>query len=294
MGWREEEAEVAGRRLAWRRGGTGRPLLHLHDAGAQTVRSPALDELRADHDLVLLDLPGYGRSDPPTGLGSAAAIVDLLVALLDRLAWRSATLLGTSLGGWFALELAIAHPDRVTGLVVADAAGLHSPPEYLLALFTEGRAAERTEELIHRSLVGRIPEDEATLAGMPPALAAATLAPFIQTLAAAALTSWHPATAAPGLAGRLGAIRAPTTVLWGEHDALIPLAHGRLLASAIPGALLVIATGGGHLLPIEHPELVVAAVRGLPARIRTGLHDAGSGAPMTYRGAADANDPAPT
>jgi pimeloyl-ACP methyl ester carboxylesterase len=264
--WEEHAAEVAGRRLAWRRGGSGPPLLHLHDAGADTLDSPALADLAGDHDVVVLDLPGYGRSGPPTDLPDAAAVADVLAALLDHLGWPAAGVLGTSLGGWFALELALAHPSRVAALVVCDAAGLHLPSDYLFALFAEGRAAERTEELIRRSLLRHLPPDEREPDAMAPALAAATMAPFVQTLAAAALTSWSPGTANPALLGRLGGITCPTVILWGEHDALIPLAHGRLLSEAIPGAVLVVITDGGHLPPLERPEVVAAAVRGCADR----------------------------
>jgi pimeloyl-ACP methyl ester carboxylesterase len=263
--WVDHVAEVAGRRLAWRRSGSGPALLVLHDAGADVLDAPVWAALAADHDVVVLDLPGYGGSAPPTGLDRAAAVADLLAALLDHLGWDRTAVVGTSLGGWFALELAIGHGDRVAALVLCDAAGLHLPPDYLLALFVEGRAAARTEDLIRASLVGRLPEGERALDAMPAALAAATLAPFVQTLAAAAATSWHPATASPELLGRLGRVACPTTIVWGERDALIPLDHGRLLAEAIPRALLVVVGGAGHLPPVERPDVVAAAVRGRTA-----------------------------
>lgn len=265
MDWREGSATVRGNTLAWRRAGpTPRPvpqLLYLHDAGADTLASEVFDLLAVDHDVVVLDLPGYGRSGPPVGLDDPEAVADLLAGLLDELAWDTAVILGTSLGGWFALELALAHPARVAALVLCDAAGLQVPEDYLLSLFVEGRAAARTEELIRQALVGRLSVEDRDLDLAPPAVAAAILGPFVQRLAAAAATSWHPATANPRILGRLHEIDCPTTVLWGEHDALIPLAHGRLLAAGIPGAMLIVVSGAGHLLALEHPSLVAEAVR---------------------------------
>lgn len=238
-------------------------MLYLHDAGADTLASPMFDVLAADHDVAVVDLPGYGRSGPPVGLDDPARIADLLAGWLDALGWPTAVVMGTSLGGWFALELALAHPDRVSALVLCDAAGLQVPQDYLLSLFVEGRAAERTEQLIRQALVGRLAPADRDLDSMPPAVAAAILGPFVQSLAAAAATSWHPATANPRVLGRLGEVSCPTTVLWGERDALIPLAHGRLLAAGIPGARLLVVAGAGHLLALERPEVVVDAVRAL-------------------------------
>jgi pimeloyl-ACP methyl ester carboxylesterase len=263
--WAEGSATVQGNALAWRRAGPpGAPrVLYLHDAGADTLASAMFDVLAADHDVVVVDLPGYGRSGPPVCLDDPVRVGDLLAGALDELGWQAAVVVGTSLGGWFALELALAHPGRVAALVLCDTAGLQVPQDYLLSLFVKGRAAQRTEQLIRQALVGRLAPEDRDLDTAPPAVAAAILGPFVQSLAAAAATSWHPATANPRLLGRLAEVACPTTVLWGERDALIPLTHGRLLAAGIPGARLVVVAGAGHLLALEHPEVVVDAVRAL-------------------------------
>jgi pimeloyl-ACP methyl ester carboxylesterase len=260
--WGHAAVTVHGRLLAYRRGGAGPSnLLYLHDAGADTLASTAFEDLAADHDVVLLDLPGYGRSGPPEGLAGIAAITDALAGLLDALGWNDAIVAGTSLGAWFALELAIAHRARVAGLVVSGSAGLHTPEDYLFALFAGGQAAAGTQQLIEGALVARLPAGERDVGDQPPAVAAAVVGPFVQNLAAAAAMSWHPYTENPRLLGRLPAVDCPSVVLWGEHDALIPLRHGRLIAAAIPSARLQVVAGGGHLLALEHPDLFAAAVR---------------------------------
>lgn len=264
MTFAQETLVVAGRALGLRRSGQGPGrLLYLHDAGADTLASPAFDGLSTDHEVVLLDLPGYGRSAPPEGLAGPAAVAEILTGLLDALGWPRGVVAGTSLGAWFALELALAAPERVEGLVLSGAAGLHTPEDYLFALFAEGRAAAGTQELIADALVHRLPEADQDISGLPPAVAAAVIGPFVQNLAAAAAMSWHPYTVNPRLLGRLSRVSCPTIVLWGEHDALIPLRHGRLLAAGIPGARLSVTPAGGHLLALEQPELFAAAVRGL-------------------------------
>jgi pimeloyl-ACP methyl ester carboxylesterase len=265
--WAHDVAIIDGRRLAYRRAGEQRPrrLLYLHDAGADSLASPAFDDLAADHDVVLLDLPGYGSSDPPRGLRDVAGMVTLLAGLLDHLNWKASAVAGTSLGGWFAMELALGHPRRVRGLLLAAAAGLHTPEDFLFALFAEGRAAAGTERRMEEALAQRLALDPGEVEALPPAVAAAVAGPFVQSLAAAAAASWHPYTVNPRLLGRVGNIGCPTTVLWGERDALIPVSHGRALAGHIPGARFRLVPAAGHLVALERPDVFAAEMRALPA-----------------------------
>ena len=244
-----------------RRGGGPRRVLYLHDAGADTLGSAAFDDLAADHDVVLLDLPGYGGSAPPGPMASPAHMADLLAQCLDGLGWERAVVAGTSLGGWFAMELAIRHPDRVAALVLADAAGLHSPESYLFALFCQGQAAASAQRLIAEAIWERLPAAEGATDDAD--VGAAVWGAWVQELAAAAWCSWHPYTENPRLLALLPRIVCPVRILWGARDALIPLRHGRLLADGIAGASLEVVDGVGHLLPLEAPERFAAAVRGV-------------------------------
>lgn len=240
MHWHQEEIVLDGRRLSWRRArtGAGPPLVYLHDAGADTLASPAFADLAADHDVVLVDLPGYGRSDHPAGLGSAVELGRVLGDLVGALGVGPVTLAGTSLGGWFAAETALAAPEHIAALLLADAAGLQIPQDYLFDLY------------LHTG-------------GPSP------VAP-VADVAAAAAVSWDPHCANPILLRRLGSIACPTLVLWGELDSLIPLAHGRAFAAAIPGSRLSVYRGAGHLLALEDPAAFAAAVRSLTRRHRPG------------------------
>lgn len=263
--WRTEHERIAGQALAWRRGGAGPPVLYLHDAGADTLTSPALRDLAHDHEVVVPWLPGYGSSAPPDPGTSPQAMGRLVAGLLERLGWTRAALLGCSLGGWFALEAALAAPDAVSGVVACDAAGLQVPEDYLLALFADGHAADRTEQRLTAALATALPAAEQDVSGLPPALASAILGPFVQQLAAAAGCGWHPALANPRLLGRLPEVRCPVTLLWGAADPLVPLAHGRAMADALPRGRLEVLDGVGHLPPLQAPDAVAAAVRTMVA-----------------------------
>lgn len=237
------------------------PLLVLHDAGGDTVDAPAWTDLARDHRVAQLRLPGHGGSTPPPAGVGLAWVTDHLAAVLDGLGWASAHVVGTSLGGWFAAELALAHPGRTARLTLCDPAGLQSPQGYLLALFADGRASAGTDALVEQRVLSHLSTDQRDVAANPTAVTRAAVAPYVAEMAAAALSSWNPWVPDPGMLARLPALRVPTTIVWGERDALIPLAHGRAMASAIPGARLVVVPRAGHLLPLEHADRVAAAVR---------------------------------
>jgi pimeloyl-ACP methyl ester carboxylesterase len=261
--WTRHSAPLRHGSVAFARAGRGRPLLYLHDAGADTLASPAFGDLAADHDVVLVDLPGYGASDPPGALAGPRDIAAMLAALLDHLGWARPAVAGASLGAWFALELAFAFPERPAGLVLAGAAGLHCPEDYLLALFRHGQAAHSAPHLIAGAIWDRLPPSESQAASG--AAGAALWGPWVQELAAAAWCSWHPYTANPRVLALLGSVRCPAEVLWGRRDALIPLQHARLLADGLPSARLTVVNRAGHLVALDDPGAFAAAVRRLPA-----------------------------
>lgn len=263
--WQRGTVPASSGVLSYRRhGGGARRVLYLHDAGADTLGSPAFDDLATDHDVVLLDLPGYGGSTPPGPLESPERMADLLAECLDGFGWERAVVAGTSLGGWFAMELAIRHPARVQALVLADAAGLHCPESYLFALFCQGQAAASAQRLIAEAIWERLPAAEGATDDAD--VGAAVWGAWVQELAAAAWCSWHPYTENPRLLALLPRIACPVRLLWGGRDALIPLRHGRLLAEGIPDAELEVVAGAGHLLPMDAPERFAAAIRDVSSR----------------------------
>ncbi len=272
--WQDRVVTVDGHRLHLRRAGPdtgGDPLLVLHDAGAESVDAPAWAELAGRRPVVQLLLPGIGDSAAvPPGAG-LAWMTDLLAALVTApaagLAPGPVDVAGTSLGGWFAVETALAHPRVVRSLLLLDTAGLHSPPAYLFGLFADGQGTGG-----HDGLLGPLMRRH----GLDPSCVPAT-APYVATMTAAALHSWSAHAPDPSLLVRLGRLQVPVTVMWGARDALIPVAHGRAIAQACPGgARLVVVEGAGHLLAVEAPAQVVAEMAG---RSRRGVLPSGPPCP---------------
>jgi len=222
---------------------------------------PVLPKLRRHFRLVLVDNRGCGRSDRPAGLFAVAAMAGDIVAVLDDAGIRKAHVMGASLGGMVAQELAVTHPERVDGLVLActtpgwpfacpmprasvrlilTTAGL--PAEVARRRHTENALSARTVQH-HPELVDRLLELQDSQPADPTALSAQA--------AAGAL-----------YAGRLRQARigARTLVLHGGADTVVDPRNGRLLANRIPDARLVMFPELGHLLFWEDPDGFTDAV----------------------------------
>ena len=229
------------------------PVVVLHDAGADTLDAPAWGRLAGRVEVVQVLLPGFGDSEPPPPGADVRWITGLVRDLLGRLWSAPGVLAGTSLGGWFALETALAHPAAVAHLVLLDAAGLHTPPGYLFGLFAAGQGQDGQDGLIGPLMARHGAAD----GGMPAA------APYVAGMTAAALHSWNPYVPNPSLLVRCAGLPVPTTVLWGRDDALIPVTHGRALTAALGGCAELVLLSGGHLLAIDAPEEVASRVEAI-------------------------------
>ncbi len=230
--------------------GAGRPFLLLHGgAGPQSV--DGLADLLAASGRVLVPVhPGFGGTPRPEGLDSMAGLARVYAALLDELGLDGVTVVGNSIGGWIAAEIALLGSPRVSGVVLVDAAGLrlddHPAADFFSLTMAQVADLSYYEPDKFRIDVDRLPEAaRAAMAGNRAALA----------------TYGGPQMADPGLLGRLGAIRVPVLVVWGEADRMIPVEHGQAYAAGIPGARLLVIPRAGHLPQLETPGELVQAVQ---------------------------------
>jgi len=240
-------------RIVWERHGAGAPLLLIHGLGyARWGWEPVLDGLARSFDVVLFDNRGIGESDAPPGPYTVSELAADAVQVLDEAGLERAHVLGTSLGGMVAQELALSHPGRVDRLVLActTPGGPESfpMPEQTAQLMQSGAtlrqfvenalAPDPGEEIVERILHHR----EAT---------------------AQPLEAWT-AQAAAGAAfdalDRVAGIAAPTLILHGTADTVVDSRNTALLALRIPDARVELFPGGGHLFFWEQPERFVGVV----------------------------------
>ena len=235
--------------------GQGRPYLLLHGgAGPQSVDSFAALLAGTAEARVLTPLhPGFGGTPRPDALATMGGLARLYTELLDHLDLTGVIVVGNSIGGWIAAEIALLNSPRVAAVVLADAAGLQvdqAPAADFFSL-TMDQVAELSyyQPAKFRIDVDRLPE---------PAKAA-----MAANRAALALYG-GPAMADPTLLGRLPAIAAPVLVVWGAADRMIPPEHGLAYTRAIPGAQFQLITDAGHLPQLETPATLLPP----PTRMR--------------------------
>jgi pimeloyl-ACP methyl ester carboxylesterase len=222
---------------------------------------PVLRKLRRHFRLVLVDNRGCGRSDRPPGLFAVADMAGDIVAVLDAAGIRRAHVLGVSLGGMVAQELAVTHSERVDGLVLACTTPgwpfAYPMPDasVRLILATAGLAAEVARRRhIENALSARTVQDHPELVDQLIELQGSQPADPRARSAQAAAGALY--------AGRLRQARigARTLVLHGGADTVVDPRNGRLLADRIPDARLVTFPDLGHLLFWEDPDGFTDAV----------------------------------
>jgi pimeloyl-ACP methyl ester carboxylesterase len=232
-------------------GGGGPPLVYLHSLGADVDWLDAHERLGSRFTVYLPAHPGFAES---TGLERIDDVLDLAlhyVDLLDALDLPRPHLIGTSLGGWVAAELASLWPDRVAKLVLTDAVGLWLDEAPTGELF--GSTPQELAKMLFHDQTHPIPALMAMITS-PADLPESIVLPQLKAMEAGARIGWNPYLPDPKLPARLRRVKAPTLIVWGRQDGLVPVAHGEAYARLIPKAQLRIIEACGHLPPIERPD----------------------------------------
>jgi len=253
---------VEGRLVRYVRAGSGHAVVLVHGFGSSIYTwKDVIPALAQSHDVVALDLPGFGESDQPADL-SFEDLPRAVLGLMDRLGIERAALVGNSMGGAAAALVAAESPGRVSALVLIDAAGFDMGPSERprLVRFAMSPAGSVIARLPGKRLVV-----EASLRQVFHDGAHVTPERVSEYLAAARRPGTFPAMRSLGasLADRaavvsqaLPRIGAPTLVLWGDDDRWIAIAHADRFVAAIPGARRVVIAACGHVPQEEKPEEV--------------------------------------
>jgi pimeloyl-ACP methyl ester carboxylesterase len=171
--------------------------------------------------------------------------------LLDDLGLEDVTVIGNSVGGWIASEMALLGSPPIGGIVLLDAVGIEVEGHPVADV--SGLSVPEIQALsFHDPTPFRV--DPATIPDAQKAVMAANGATL-------AVYAGSPAMADPTLVDRLGGIAVPTVVLWGESDQIVGTDYGRAYAAAIDGARFEVLPGTGHLPQMETPDLVRQSIR---------------------------------
>lgn len=272
---RGEFVDVGGMRLYYYAAGTrgaGEPVVLLHGfpTSSRLWHAVARD-FTPGHRLVIVDLPGYGRSDPPTpARTSCGAHAAAVLALLDDLGIARAVIVGHGVGGGVAQAFAIQWPDRVAALALVSSAGFGVPPRGMALL---ARAIGPLARLLPPALLAGLVQGSVRRGFEDPDRSRLTLdtclrhftTPAGRDALAAHLSALGDCDTA-AWSKRLGEIHAPTAVIWGEDDPFYPIGLGERLAAAIPGATFELFRGAAHYVPEDQPDHLRRALDLLIAR----------------------------
>ena len=244
------------RRVGVFEAGEGKPLVFLHGAGGIAEDSPFLAALARRWHVFAPLLPGYGDSEGGESLRDMLDITLHTFDVIDALGLERPTLVGHSMGGMIAAEMAAIAPREVERLALIAPAGLwledypvpdvfsKLPHELPALLFHDPEFGERV-------MTAGVDFDD------PKFLEAFVVRNTRQLAMAGKLLFPIPER---GLVDRLYRIRAKTVIVWGDSDHMIPPAHGEAFCRDISGAELIRVPTAGHMVILEQPEVVVAAI----------------------------------
>jgi len=256
-----------GGRIRYVRRGSGPPVVLLHGiASSLYTWKDLLRGLAADHDVVALDLPGFGGSDVPPAL-SVELMHGTVVGLMDRLGLPQATLVGNSLGGAVATFVAARDPERVSRLVLIDGAGFRMAAESRPALLRllAGPLGPvlvrlpRPRPILSLALRQVFFDDRLVTTERVDEYEAALMRPG--ALAAMRSMLRAPAPSAAEYEAMLRGVQQPALVLWGAEDRWIPPSDADLYAAALSGARKVVLSECGHMPQEERPSETLRLIR---------------------------------
>jgi pimeloyl-ACP methyl ester carboxylesterase len=244
-----ERVTVDGTEIRILRGGSGPPLVFLHGAGGHTGWMGFLEELSQRFEVFAPEHPGFGQSDDPPWLDGVGDLAYFYLDLLAALGLERVHLVGTSLGGWIAAELAVRNTSRLASLTLVGAVGITAGGEPIPDIFRMP-----VEENLRRYYA-----DQQRAARRLGDLGKADMEVVAKNRATVTRLAYRPRFHNPDLAKWLHRIDVPTLLLWGAEDGLVPPRFGEAYAALIPGSRLVVLPGAGHAPFDEQKDAFLAA-----------------------------------
>lgn len=244
MAHRETFETVTGCRIRIMRKGQGEPLLFLHGASGAQRWLPFMDSLAQSHDVIVPEHPGFGVSETPDWLDTVADLAHFYRDLMDHLGLDKVHLVGASLGGWIAAELATFTCEKLKSLtLVAPAgisvAGVRRPDMFMWSPDELSRKLFHDPELAKGAPMPAT-EDEVMLA--------------LKNRLTTAKLGWSPRMHNPHLRKWLHRIAVPTLIIWGDDDQVLPVAYGAAYRDLIPSSSLEVLAQCGHLPHVEKAQ----------------------------------------
>ena len=237
--------EADGCKTHLRRGGSGAPLLYLHGASGAPVVMPFMEKLAERFEVLVPEHPGYGASGEPEWLENIHDMAYFYLDFLKHLKLQDTVVVGSSMGGWMALEMAVRSTERIKSMVLVSPAGIAAPgvqpadiflmpPEELIKslFFDQKMAAARLAEPVTPEAIDMALKNRHTTARL----------------------AWEPRLHDPFLPKWLHRIDVPVKIIWGAEDRILPVAFVEEFKKHLPRAEIEIVKNAGHLPQAEKPD----------------------------------------
>ena len=245
----ESMLDMRGTRIRVLRGGSGAPLIFLHGASGHVGWLPFLDTLSRRFDVIVPEHPGFGASDDPAWLDRPSDLAYFYLDLMAQLRLECAHLIGTSLGGWIAAELAVRNTARLASLTLVCAVGITaggavmddmfrmSTEENARRFYHDPQRAQRRLENLRTADARLLVRNRSTVVRLA-----------------------YPSFVNPELEKWLHRIDVPTLLVWGENDGLVPPKFGEAYRQLIADSTLVVLPKAGHAPFEEQPEAFLSSL----------------------------------
>jgi pimeloyl-ACP methyl ester carboxylesterase len=248
-----ETIAIAGVELEMFEQGDGPPILFLHNTRGFAPEHPYVRLLSARHRLIAPSHPGFGTSSLPDWIDAVDDIAYIYLELLDRLGLAQADVIGCSIGGWIAAELATKSPASVRRMVLVGPEGVKTGPSDRLDI-------PDIFALPQADLDGLMFHDPERMRIDPSQLTDEQIAVSVRNRETLALLAWEPYMHNPKLRHRLHRVLAPVLFLRGESDGLISAEYLAAYARLLPDARTDTIAAAGHAPHLEQPEAFAAKV----------------------------------
>ena len=231
------------------RKGSGPQILVLHGGDGPVAHLPFVDQLAERYEIIQPIHPGFAGSPIPEHFDNLQDLIFLYLDLIDHLDLRETLLMGFSMGGWAAVEIAVMNTWRFSKLVLVDSVGIKpgGPFDRDIADVFAISPAEQT----------RISWHDPSKAPDPATMTDDELEVLAANRIAHGLYTWEPYMHNPKLPYRLHRIDIPTLLIWGESDGIVTPSYGEAFGDMISGARMAVIPEAGHFPQIEQPAAFV-------------------------------------
>jgi pimeloyl-ACP methyl ester carboxylesterase len=233
--------------------GAGPPLLFLHGGDYVAQNAAFLGRLARRWQVTAPRHPGFGHSERPDMFRTVHDLAYLYLDWLDRQDPGGAVVVGSSFGGWIALEMCVRSVERVGALVLVDSLGVKFAGR-------EDRDIADIYALSEDEVRRRTFFDPARFLPDYRSLGDDALTAIARDRQATALYGWRPYMHDPGLRQWLHRVRVPTLIVWGDNDGVVTADYGEKLRRALPNAKFTRIPQAGHYPQIERPDAVADAI----------------------------------